>query len=149
MTASRKRTPAETWRALEDSATEAEMDRVLALTDDALDRELAGAGMNPDELRARGEELGRRAAGERAREAAEARPREGANVSRLPIAAPAQPQRLGLRRGRWALLFAAALAAILFAIWRASDDKVAAPYHPKAQGPDAASAKPESDDPPR
>jgi hypothetical protein len=43
----RKRTPEEQWKALEAQAHEDEMDRILALSEADLDRELADAGLDP------------------------------------------------------------------------------------------------------
>jgi hypothetical protein len=52
-----KRPAAETWRALQGQAAEDEMDRILALSDTDLDRELEAAGLDPQAERARGEQL--------------------------------------------------------------------------------------------
>lgn len=51
MTTPKKRTPAETWEAIEDDA---EMDRILALSKDELDAELRADGFDPAVERARG-----------------------------------------------------------------------------------------------
>jgi hypothetical protein len=46
--------PAKTWKAIEDaSASDAEMDRILALSDDALDAELTAAGFDVPALDAK------------------------------------------------------------------------------------------------
>ena len=62
MTGSKKRTPAEAWDALKNMADEIaddeEIERVLALSDEDLDKELADAGLDPEKVRARGQALG-------------------------------------------------------------------------------------------
>ena len=69
MTEPRKRTAAETWRALEEmtedaeeeAKIDAEMERVLALTPDQVERELADDGFDLQAIRARGEAIARQA----------------------------------------------------------------------------------------
>jgi hypothetical protein len=56
-----KRTATDKWNALVDQADEGEMDRILALSDEALDQELASAGVDPKEVRAGGEAIRRQA----------------------------------------------------------------------------------------
>jgi hypothetical protein len=62
----RKPTATELMRALEtmseDDADEREMARILALTPDELDRELAAHGVDPADARARGENMAREVA---------------------------------------------------------------------------------------
>jgi hypothetical protein len=53
-----KRTSTETWNALVDQAATDEIERILALSDDELDRELSGTGFDPRTVRARGEAIG-------------------------------------------------------------------------------------------
>jgi hypothetical protein len=57
MTEPRKRSPAEVWRALEEASTEAEVRRIDALSDDALDAELRAAGIDPAEAAKIGEDV--------------------------------------------------------------------------------------------
>ena len=65
MSAPEKRSTADTLRALEamadDDAAEREMDRILALKPEEVDRELAAAGIDPAAARARGAKLAREA----------------------------------------------------------------------------------------
>jgi hypothetical protein len=49
MTEPRKRTAAEVWRALEKVTADADLERIDALSDDDLDRELRAAGVDPAE----------------------------------------------------------------------------------------------------
>jgi hypothetical protein len=56
-----KRTPEEAWQAIERWAMDDEAERILALTDEELDRELREAGFDPAEVRAKGREIGERA----------------------------------------------------------------------------------------
>jgi len=66
MTGSKKRSPAEAWDALEKMADDEEVERVLALSDEELDKELADAGFDPEKVRAQGQALGERLARESA-----------------------------------------------------------------------------------
>ena len=54
----KKRTPAETWDAImrmaDDDAADQEAERILALSPEELDRELAAEGFDPAKLRADG-----------------------------------------------------------------------------------------------
>jgi hypothetical protein len=50
----RRRTPEETWKALEDLAAEEDTRRIAALTDEELDAELAESGFDPAKVRAEG-----------------------------------------------------------------------------------------------
>jgi hypothetical protein len=49
MTAPRKRSPAEVWRALEKAGADAELERFSAMSGDELDAELRAAGLDPAE----------------------------------------------------------------------------------------------------
>jgi hypothetical protein len=60
MTAGKKRTAAQAWDALEQMATDDEVDRVLSLSDEELDAELAKGGADPQKVRAHGEALAAR-----------------------------------------------------------------------------------------
>ncbi len=117
MTTPRKPTATETMRAIEsmaeDDEAEREMERILALPPEQLDRELAEAGIDPAQSRARGEAVAREAA----RLAAEGR--------RQP------PRRLFSRTT--SLLLAAALAALF--TWVAAPT-IARWVHPHEIGPD-------------
>jgi pimeloyl-ACP methyl ester carboxylesterase len=55
-----KLAPDEAWDALEKMAVDDEVERVLALSDEALDAELKAAGADPVRVRERGEALGRK-----------------------------------------------------------------------------------------
>ena len=61
----KKLAPHEAWDALEKMAVDDEVERVLALSDEALDAELEKGSANPARVRQRGEDLGRRLAQER------------------------------------------------------------------------------------
>jgi hypothetical protein len=52
-----KRTPEETWRALDDQAAADDAADIRAMTNEELDRELAAQGFDPAEERAKGAEL--------------------------------------------------------------------------------------------
>jgi hypothetical protein len=58
----KKRTAEEAWDALEQMSVDDEVDRVLSLSDEELDAELARGGVDPDKVRARGEALAARMA---------------------------------------------------------------------------------------
>lgn len=60
MSTTRKRTADQAWDALEEEAIDDEVQRVLALSDEALDAELAKAGADPTKIRARGATLAAR-----------------------------------------------------------------------------------------
>jgi hypothetical protein len=118
MSGPQKRTDAETWAALEAmakesddrdeaEADEAEMARIAALSDEELDRELAAAGIDPAEARARGEEIAEKV---RARTAAQATAATTSPVANVPVLRPRR-----LSRGTLVLL-AAALAATLLGL---------------------------------
>jgi hypothetical protein len=53
----KKRTPEEIMKAIQTMGDEDEMDRILAMDDDALDRELREAGFDPETVRASGAAL--------------------------------------------------------------------------------------------
>ena len=63
-TPKKKLAPDEAWDALEKMAVDDEVERVLALSDEDLDEELRKTGANPERVRERGENLGRRLAAE-------------------------------------------------------------------------------------
>jgi hypothetical protein len=96
-----KRTPDEILEAIEEQAAADEADRILALSDEALDHELAQAGFDPKAVRERGRRIGEPIT-------ARADPESmggGAWVSEPPPARdPSAP--------RWAWLAASALAAV-------------------------------------
>jgi hypothetical protein len=144
-----KRSPVETWRALQrqaaDDELEDEMDRILALGDAELDRELELAGIDPKNARARAEQMAedaRRALVQaRAREL-ESRARakalgEGSGVvARIP------------RRVAIALALAAAVAGVFFGrVWLSTPAPVAktVPVEPEAASP-LAPAGPSADE---
>jgi hypothetical protein len=110
MTESRKRTAAETWRALEATTAEseeearldAEMERVLALSDEDVANELAANGFDPEALRARGEEIGREA-----------------SRAIAPSNVHAIDPRYSRRPPAWLWLMAAALAIGAVFVWKA------------------------------
>ncbi len=58
-----KLTPEEILEAIEEEDAREEAERILALSDEALDRELAGAGFDPEAIRKRGREIGERVTG--------------------------------------------------------------------------------------
>ena len=112
MSAPQKRSAAEALRALEamaeDDAAEPEMDRILALKPEEVDRELAAAGIDPAAARARGVKLAQDAG----------------------LAAPAPRPRRGVRAV--VLLLAAAFAVVLL-VWSQERDRGAhAPPAPRA-----------------
>jgi hypothetical protein len=117
MTAPRKPTATETMRALEtmseDDEAEREMHRIIALPPEQLDRELAEAGIDPAQSRARGEAIALKAA-------------------RLAAEGKAQPPRRLFSRGA-SLLLAAAMAALF--TWTAGPT-IARWVHPREIGPD-------------
>lgn len=98
-----KRTPEETWDALEKMALEDEVERVLALSEKDLDDELRAAGADPRRVRARGRAVAAQIASGRTRG-----DRPAASPSRVTL----------LRRGRWVAMLAAALGAIVVASTR-------------------------------
>jgi len=95
----KKRTPEEAWSALEEVGEDDEVERVLRLSDEALDRELADAGVDAKEVRERGRAIAGKLSG-----AGKGEP--GAPLARV---AP-------FRRARWAVLMAAALGSISLAV---------------------------------
>jgi len=133
MSTDRKRPPHKAWEAVEKMALDDEARRVASLGDEALDRELAGQGMDPQALRARGAVL----AAQLAKSAAGAREASG-SVAKLPAKAWSS----GARSIAW--IAVAALAAGVVAV-------VASRRPPEeAIGPDirdAASPKPAAPSP--
>jgi hypothetical protein len=107
----KKRTAAEVWQALEtmelDDAAEREMDRVAAMTPEEVRRELAEAGFDPEESRARGVELARAFAQQQA----------------APVV-PAPARRRPSRRAV-ALLLAAAFGLLAVVMWRRAENWIA------------------------
>ena len=63
----KKRTPEEIATAIETMGEDDELDRLLAMDDDALDRELREGGFDPEAIRARGAALGGELVARRAR----------------------------------------------------------------------------------
>jgi hypothetical protein len=120
MTTPRKLTATETMRALEtmleDDEAEREMERILALSPEQVDRELAEAGIDPAAARARGEAIARKA------------------VALAAERKPPPPRRLF--SPTTSLLLAAALAALL--TWTMAPT-IARWVHPPDIGPDAPS----------
>src|SRR4030088_3092308 len=96
-----KRTPQETWDALEQMALDDEAERVVGLGDAELDQELKDAGVDPAKVRARGRELAE-------------------ELQRAPMQ-PQGPQEPGrvvpFRRARWVALIAAAVSLVTLAMW--------------------------------
>jgi hypothetical protein len=56
-----RRTPEETWKAIERGAADDEMDRITALSDAELDAELRAIGFDPEEVREQGADMAARA----------------------------------------------------------------------------------------
>jgi hypothetical protein len=117
MTTPRKLTATETMRALEsmsdDDEAEREVERVLAMPAEQLDRELAGAGVDPAAARARGAAVGREAA-------------------RLAAEGQRKPRRRQFST-TMSLVLAAALAAVF--TWTLGP-AIARWVHPRVIGPD-------------
>jgi hypothetical protein len=88
----KKRKPDEAWDALEKMAHDEEVERVLGLSDEALDSELAGAGVDAKGVRERGRALG-----------------EKLVPNLKPDGRPPPGRVVPFRRARWAALVAAAL----------------------------------------
>jgi hypothetical protein len=65
--ATTKRSPRETWEAIEKQAREAEIDAFLALKTEEVEARLRAAGEDPDALRAEGAALAKRLSADRAR----------------------------------------------------------------------------------
>jgi hypothetical protein len=126
-----KLTPEEILEAIEEADAQAEAERILALSDEALDRELADAGFDPEAVRKRGREIGERVTGgsRDATHGAGGDPDSGdggAWVSEPP------PKRGTAPEPRWLWLAAAALVAAtvgggaIYAASMAKTEKVAA-----------------------
>ncbi len=58
MSAPRKRSDAELWRAIEDVAAQAELSRIEVLSEEEVDRELRAAGIEPGQAAKVGQEIG-------------------------------------------------------------------------------------------
>lgn len=114
-----RRTAEETWRALEaiEEDDSAEMERILALSPAALDRELAEAGVDPTAVDTLGDECARMAAPTVARPAI-------AKKRRAPT--------------RTLLLLAAVLALAVLAVLARPGGEIARWLHPAVIGPDRA-----------
>jgi len=121
-TEKKKLAPDEAWDALEQMAIDDEVERVLALSDEDLDAELRKTGANPERVRQRGEDLGRRLAGER-------------EASRTGVASTS--------RRRWvAWLAAATLGAAVVGVVAMNAGTVVAWFRPVPIGPDDAGLVP-------
>jgi len=121
-TEKKKLAPDEAWDALEKMAVDDEVERVLALSDEDLDAELAKTGANPERVRQRGDDLGRRLVA--GREASKG------------VAASAS-------RRRWvAWLAAATLGAVVAAVLAMNAGTVVAWFRPVPIGPDDAGIVP-------
>jgi hypothetical protein len=133
-----KRTAAETWKALEalgeDEAAEREMDRVLALPAQEIDRELAQLGIDPAASRARGDQVARHVAREFAQPGIDpAASRARGDPAPFGVRGPASLRARPERRSRAAIaLVAAALAAMVVATWGGVGEKIARWLHPPA-----------------
>jgi hypothetical protein len=113
---SSKRSPSETLRAIEESAYADEAERILALSDEDLDRELADEGFDPKAVRARGAELAAKL-GIAVPDAARAVEPASAPVAPVALAPPVDIARARrLRRGIWLAAAAMAAVAVLVAI---------------------------------
>jgi hypothetical protein len=112
MVTPKKRTPEETWDALEKMALDDEVERVLALSDEQLDAELKDSGLDPQRVRERGQALGEKLRSEHASSARPSRPppREDAGES------PPRVRVLVTKRVRWLAALAAALSATGIAV---------------------------------
>jgi hypothetical protein len=121
-----KRTPDEILDAIEEQDAADEADRILALSDEALDRELEAAGLDPKAVRERGREIGERVTARGDPESIGG----GAWVSEAPRAR-------GSSVPRWAWLAAAALVAAAVgggAIVAANRNKTDKPVSPPDSG---------------
>jgi hypothetical protein len=114
---SRKRSPLETLEVIERSAEEDEAERILALSDEDLDHELAAAGFDPRAVRAKGEALAEKLGVNTSFLEALASGAPASKKADEPSVDPAAwvtqtaPSRLATPAARWAVLLAAALAA--------------------------------------
>jgi hypothetical protein len=117
-----ERTPDEILEAIEEQAAADEADRILALGDEALDRELAQAGFDPKAVRERGRRIGERVT-------ARADPESTGGDAWVSEPPPAR----GPSAPRWVWLAAAALAAVavgggaIVAATQNKNDKVVTP----------------------
>lgn len=109
----KKRTPEETWDALEKMALDDEVERVLALSDEQLDAELKDSGLDPQRVRERGQALGEKLRGEHKSSAPPARPVPRAGVGETP---PPRARVFVMKRARWVAALAAALSATGIAV---------------------------------
>lgn len=100
----RTRTPEELLDAIEEADAADEAERILALSDEALDQELADAGFDPKAVRRRGEELAKQAM----RASDEKAPAGDAAWATVVPLAPPKPI-----APRWVMLLAAALATVV------------------------------------
>lgn len=154
MSTPHKRSAAEAWEALramadedderwDDEAAEREAERILALSPEEVRRELIEAGLDPDEVRARGQQLMEQVLREMAAEPTPpetaAAPATSPTVPTPAPAAPARPKPAPAhapRRAPLALwLLAAAFAAVLLSSWRFAGETIARWIHPAPPEP--------------
>ncbi len=108
MTESRKRSPADVWRALEKAGADAELERVGAMSGDEVDAELRAAGVDPAEAAKIGEDI--------------------------VAAAPASTAPRDRRRILWvAALGMAAVIVAVFLAWPRPAPEIASPPTPEQQ----------------
>jgi hypothetical protein len=128
----RKRTPEEVFAAIEEQGHDDEAERILALGDQDLDRELHQAGFDPAAVRARG-----RAIGEEMKTRAAAP--EVAPVASATPAAPAVPAAdakvVPLRARRWIVPAAVAVASAAASVALILSDQPDHPTTPETSGP--------------
>jgi hypothetical protein len=113
---SSKRSASETLRAIEESAYADDAERILGLSDEELDRELAEEGFDPKAVRARGAELAAKL-GIAVPEEARAVGAAIAPVAAVVLAHPVDIARARrLRRGMWLAAAAIVAVAVLVAV---------------------------------
>jgi hypothetical protein len=132
----RKRTPEEILDTIEESDQADEVDRILGLSDAQLDHELAEAGFDPEQVRARGREIGERLT----REAdATGTPGAGGPAGEASVTKLPGPRRMSIRL-RWGLTLAAALAAGVAAVALTPGATPVAAHRPSSVDADKAAA---------
>jgi hypothetical protein len=136
MSTPQKRTTAQTWEALRamaadddahrdhDDAADPEADRILALRPDEVRRELAEAGIDPNETQARADRLSAEIARITAPRPIPLHPGEKPTPARASRQAPP---------ALW--LLAAAFAAVLLSSWRFAGESIARWMHPPRPAP--------------